>query len=240
MPGLHAAAAHVALPEEEAEHLLRVLRLRAGDEVDVFDGRGGMWRAEIVEAGRKAASVRVLEPLSPAPELEVSLTLVVSVLKGDKLDEVIRDAVMMGVDGVRPVVAERSEVSLATMARSHRIERWRRIAVASAKQCGRAVVPPVHEAVPLDRYWDEAPAAARVMCVEPSAAPSGVRPIGAVPKAAALDLVVGPEGGWAATEIEAARTSGAILMSLGRMTLRADAVPIIALTALLTTWGELK
>jgi 16S rRNA (uracil1498-N3)-methyltransferase len=240
VPGVHATADHVELPEDEAEHLVRVLRLGVGDHVDVFDGRGGLWRAEVVQVGKRSASVRTLEPAVPARELGIRLALVVSVLKGDKMDDVVRDAVMLGVTSIRPVVSERSEIGLAAMARSSRIARWQRIAVASVKQCGRAVVPAIDEAAPLDWYWKEKVDGARVMCVEPAAALGEVRAVHAVPKTAAADLIVGPEGGWAVSEVAAAHDSGAILMSLGGRTLRADAVPIVALTALLTTWGELK
>ncbi|HUQ88291.1 MAG TPA: 16S rRNA (uracil(1498)-N(3))-methyltransferase [Vicinamibacterales bacterium] len=244
VPGVTASAAQdknrVELPDDEAEHLVRVLRLGVGDEVDIFDGRGKIWRAEIVEAGKKFAAVRVLEPGTPARELGVRLSLVVSVLKGDKIDDVVRDAVMLGVTSIRPVVSERSEIGLAAMARSSRIARWQRIAVSSAKQCGRAVVPEIHDAVPLDWYWKERPEGARVMCIEPSAALGDVLDVQAVPRTAATDVIVGPEGGWAVSEVAAAHDCGAILMSLGGRTLRADAVPIVALTALLTIWGELK
>jgi 16S rRNA (uracil1498-N3)-methyltransferase len=240
VPGVNATAAQVELPEDEAEHLVRVLRLGVGDDVDIFDGRGKIWRAEIVQIGKRSASVRLLEPGIPAPELGVRLSLVASVLKGDKMDDVVRDAVMLGVSSIQPVVSERSEIGLAAMARGSRIARWQRIAVASAKQCGRAVVPVIHNAAPLDWYWREKADGARVMCVEPSAALGDVLGAHAVPKTAAADLIVGPEGGWAVSEVAAAHDSGAILMSLGGRTLRADAVPIVALTALLTTWGELK
>ena len=228
------------MPEDEAEHLTRVLRLGAGDEVDVFDGHGALWRAEVVQTGKKSAWIRPLEEIEPARELEINVNLVVGVLKGDKIDDVVRDAVMLGVASIRPVISERTEISLAAIARSNRIARWQRIAVASAKQCGRAVVPPVHAAAPLDWYWSETAPAARVMCVEPSAGLADVVPVHAVSKAAEVDLIVGPEGGWAVSEIASAHDSGAMLMSLGGRTLRADAVPMIALTALLTTWGELK
>ena len=126
------------------------------------------------------------------------------------------------------------------MARSNRIARWHRIAVASAKQCGRAVVPPVETAVPLEWYWSEQRPSTRVMCIEPSAALGDVVPVQSVAKTPSIDLIVGPEGGWAVAEVATAHDSGAILMSLGGRTLRADAVPIIALTALLTSWGEMK
>ena len=240
VPGVNSTRALVELPEDEAEHLVRVLRLGVGDEVDAFDGRGGLWRAEIVQVGKKSAAIRPIAPEIPASELAVRLTLICSVLKGDKMDEVVRDAVMLGVTSIRPVVSERSDVSLQSMARSSRIARWQRIAVASAKQCGRAVVPEIHDAAPIDWYWSEKADASRIMCVEPSAALGEVLAVQAVPRAAAADVIVGPEGGWAVAEVAAAHDCGAILMSLGGRTLRADTVPIIALTALLTTWGELK
>lgn len=239
VPDVNGAAARVELPDEEAEHLVRVLRLGVGDEVDVFDGRGGMWRAEIVHASKKSAAIRPLQPLQPARELAIRMTLVMSVLKGDKMDDVVRDAVMLGVAAIHPVVSERAETSMAAMARSGRLARWERIAVASAKQCGRAVVPAIHAATPLDWYWAEPTAATRVMCVEPSAGFADLMPVQRVPKASAVHVIVGPEGGWSVTEVAAAHASGAILMSLGERTLRADAVPIVAVTALLTTWGEL-
>lgn len=239
VPGINSTTDRVDMPEDEAEHLVRVLRLGVGDEVDVFDGHGALWRAQVVDAGKKSASVRLIEELEPAPELHITLNLVVSMLKGDKIDDVVRDAVMLGVASIRPVISERSEISQAAMARSNRIARWQRIAVSSAKQCGRAVVPPVRDAAPLDWYWAEPTKSSRIMCVEPSATLDDVVFVQSVAKADAIDLIIGPEGGWAVAEIAAAHDSGAILMSLGRRTLRADAVPIVALTALLTTWGEL-
>jgi 16S rRNA (uracil1498-N3)-methyltransferase len=240
VPDVNSTLARVELPEDEAEHLVRVLRLGVGDHIDVFDGRGGLWRAEIVQVGKKSATVQPLERGVPATELDIHLTLVASVLKGEKMDDVVRDAVMLGVAAIRPVVSERTECSLSTLAKGTRLARWQRIAVASAKQCGRAVVPPIHDAVPLDWVWNEPPDGARLMCVEPSAALGEVIGVQAVARPPVADLIVGPEGGWAVAEVAAAHDSGAILMSLGNRTLRADAVPIIALTALLTTWGELK
>jgi 16S rRNA (uracil1498-N3)-methyltransferase len=234
-----AGAERVELPEEEAEHLVRVLRLGVGDQVDVFDGRGGLWRAEVVEAGKRSAAVRPVERATPARELGVRVSLVVSVLKGDKTDDVVRDAVMLGVSAIQPMVSQRTEISLATLARSRRIARWQRIAVASAKQCGRAVVPVIDEPRSLDQCLAEATDGVRVMCVEPSAALGQVASVREVPKLRAAQVIIGPEGGWTVPEVAAAHDAGVILMSLGGRTLRADAVPIVALTALLTTWSEL-
>ena len=87
----------------------------------------------------------LLEAREPVPEPCVAVTLGQAVLKGDKMDDVVRDAVMLGVADVLPVVSARSETTLAALRKARRVERWQRIAISSAKQCGRAVVPTVHE-----------------------------------------------------------------------------------------------
>lgn len=239
VPDFDAAAARVPLPGDEAAHLVRVLRLGTGAEIDVFDGRGGLWRAEVVEAGKRSAAVRAVEPVTPAPELTVPVVLVISVLKADKIDDVVRDAVMLGATGILPVVSERSEISLAAVEKSHRVARWQRIAVSSAKQCGRAVVPVLGPATGFAAYLAEPASGLRLICVEPSAVHGDTRSVQQVARPASAHVIVGPEGGWTADELAAARAAGAVPLSLGGRTLRADAAPIVALTALLTTWSEL-
>ena len=111
--------------------------------------------------------------------MRVPITLVMSVLKADKMDDVVRDAVMLGVIAIQPVISERAEMRMATLVKSERVARWQRIAVSSAKQCGRAVVPTVAEALTLDDYlanWGTPRLAlpghrccVRLMCVEPGA-----------------------------------------------------------------------
>lgn len=242
VPDMDAAAASVPVPDDEAEHLVRVLRLGPGAEVEVFDGRGGLWRAEVVEAGKRSASVRAIEPVMPAPEIGLSLVLVISVLKADKMDDVVRDAVMVGATGIRPVVSDRSEISLSTVEKSQRVARWQRIAVSSAKQCGRAVVPIVAPAGTMASYLATPGSEVRLICVEPVGHPfmgCRVSPVQAIAKPASAHVIVGPEGGWTPAELTAALAGGAVPVSLGGRTLRADAAPLVALTSLLTTWSEL-
>ena len=239
VPDLDATAACMSLPDDEAAHLVRVLRLGTGAEVEVFDGRGGLWLAEVVEVGKRSASVRPIARATPAPEVALAVTLVIGVLKADKMDDVVRDAVMLGVAGILPVVSARSEISLSTVDKSQRVARWQRIAVSSAKQCGRAVVPAVGAARLLAAYLAEPVDGVRLICVEPSGTGDGVRSVQAVAKPTSAHVIVGPEGGWSPAELEAALRSGAVPVSLGGRTLRADAAPLVALTALLTSWGEL-
>lgn len=227
-----------ALPDEEATHLTRVLRLAAGAALRVFDGRGGEWMAVVEQVDKHAVVVRRGAAVTPAPESRLALTLVAAVLKGDKMDDVVRDAVMLGVAAIQPMIAARSEVPAAVLARRERVARWQRIAVASAKQCGRAVVPEVR---PVLAFADALAATANpVMLVEPDRAPAAETTLAALTPAPLAGLLIGPEGGWTDEELRGGTDAGATLLTLGGATLRADAVPLVALTALRVRWGDLE
>ena len=226
------------VPEDEAAHLTRVLRLKAGDAVRVFDGRGREWNAVISEIGKGRAAVRVGDAVEPARESSVAIELAMAILKSDKMDDVVRDAVMLGVTRIIPMMTARTDITARAVTRSGRIARWQRIAVASAKQCGRAVVPPVGEASEIREVVQRPSASTRLMLVEPASNAESQR-LRDVPQATHVTLVVGPEGGWDPEEIQAAAGAGIILATLGEQTLRADAVPLVALTAVRVLWGDL-
>ena len=158
------------------------------------------------------------------------MVLAIAVLKGDKMDGIVRDAVMLGVVAILPLITSRTEVSRAAVERSGRIARWQRIAIASAKQCGRAVVPEVRGAAGCEEVMrDER---GTIMLVEPSSGGTAMR-LAHIPAAMEhLTLFIGPEGGWTEQEVQHGQESGAMLLTLGAQTLRADAVPVVALTAL--------
>lgn len=244
-PDLVAGADLVDLPEDESRHLTRVLRLDVGDDVLVFDGQGSEWHARVERAGRGRVRVRVLESVTPAREPRVALTLVQAVLKGDRMDDVVCDAVMMGVIAIQPIVTTRTQVSLSTLARGAAVDRWRRVAVASAKQCRRAVVPAVRAPIAIEQYTtlDAGPGTPRLMLVEPAVAAASVRDareLAGWPRPPAVHLVIGPEGGWAPEEVRVAAASGLTPMTFGGRTLRADAMPIVAIAVLQFVWGDLS
>jgi len=238
VPSLAARSRTVTLPEDEAVHLRRVLRVKAGQEVRLFDGRGGEVDARVISADRAGVVVEIGEPVVSALEWPVRVTLAQAVLKGDKIDEVIRDAVMMGVAAIQPLLTARTEVPEAAFSRGRRVERWQRIAVASAKQCGRAVVPLVLAPCSLQACLGAGLQGAALMLVEPAAAipGEGSWPQADIPSSATL--LVGPEGGWAEDEVALALEAGCLALTLGPRTLRADAAAIVALSVLQYVWGE--
>ncbi|HEY7173070.1 MAG TPA: 16S rRNA (uracil(1498)-N(3))-methyltransferase [Vicinamibacterales bacterium] len=237
-PALDPGDETVLLPRDEAEHLTRVLRIGVGDTVAVFDGRGREFLARVASADRRDVRVTLLSRIEPPPEPAVPLTLAQAVLKGDKMDEVVRDAVMLGVAAVQPIVTRRTEVTVAALVRGARVERWRRVALASAKQSRRAVLPEVRMPLTFDNYLEEPAAGLRLMLVEP-AATSDVEPLAVLRQERTPSdavLMIGPEGGWEEREWSAARERGIRLMSLGGRTLRADAVPVAAISVLEFLW----
>jgi 16S rRNA (uracil1498-N3)-methyltransferase len=214
------------------------LRLTVGDVVAVFDGRGNEFAGRVVGTTRKDARVVLVERREPAKEPAVAITLAQAVLKADKMDDVVRDAVMLGVTAVQPLVTARSETTIAALMRGARPERWRRVALASVKQSGRAVVPRIVQPVSFETYLGENRPAMSLMLVEPSvgANPETLAALGAEPPPAAAVVAVGPEGGWREDEWRAARAHGMRLISLGHRTLRADAVSVAALSVLQFLW----
>ena len=214
----------------------------------VFDGAGREFRARVERVSRDGADLALLDEANAAAEPVVRLTLGQSVLKGDKMDEVVRDATMMGVVAVEPLITAHTVAHIKAGAAP---ERWRRIAIASAKQCRRAVLPSIGVGMGFDDWLARDTAEVKVILVEPAAVSleGGLRadkPLAEWTQDAQLQtrppsasLLVGPEGGWSADEVARAVRAGYRPLTLGRRTLRADAVPIVAISVLQYLWRDL-
>ena len=208
----------------------------------VFNGQGLAFEATVQNTRKDTADVLLGARHEAAPEARVAITLVQAVLKSDKMDDVVRDAVMVGVAAIQPIVATRSEITLASLARGARRQRWERVAVSSAKQCGRAVVPAILDPAPFDAVATlvdqrRIPGPA-LMLVEPNAGAAVVslNELDAqAPREASV--LVGPEGGWTPAEIASA-SERCRLITLGGRTIRGDAMALVAVAALFTKWGE--
>jgi len=237
----------VTLPREESEHLSRVLRLSVGDTVAVCDGRGHEFLARVSGTAvgpdrRREIAVQLLSRVEPAAEPSVALTLVQAVLKGDKMDDIVRDAVMLGAAAIHPIISHRTEATVAAVMRGSRLQRWRRVALASVKQSRRATLPEIRMPLGFEDFLAEPPPALRLMLVEPSAGTARVESIGALrqePPPMDAAVLVGPEGGWTDQECTRAHERGVRLVCLGHRTLRADAAPIAAISVLQFLWNDL-
>ncbi len=246
-PDLQPTQSIVSLSADEGAHLTRVLRLGVGARVLVFDGRGGQHVASVAAIEKATVVLNVLEPFPAAPEARVPIVLAQAVLKGDKMESAIRDATMMGVTIVRPVITRRTVVPRSAADQPGVQTRWHRVAVASAKQCGRAVVPRIEPPSAFETVLEDSSIACRLLLVEP-AAEAAVRAstdthasadardaIDAFAPASAL-VLIGPEGGWTDEEVRRAVAAGFRPLSLGARTLRAESAPLAALAVLSWLW----
>jgi 16S rRNA (uracil1498-N3)-methyltransferase len=237
MHRVHAPGARppsVVLSRAEGHHVTRVLRLGAGDAVVVFDGRGREWLGQIAASSRAAVVADLIEERAAMPEPRVHVTVGVAILKGPGMDTVVRDATMMGASAVAPFVS--AHVALAERAwRRRPNDRAVRIAVASAKQCGRAVVPDVRAASSMEALVGDAGFDLKVVAAEPGSGRVG--DVHNLPRPAKALILVGPEGGWSPDELTFLAGQGARFVGLGPRTLRAETAPIVILSALWTHWG---
>jgi 16S rRNA (uracil1498-N3)-methyltransferase len=217
------------LVDAEARHARQILRLRAGDEVELFDGAGIEVIAEVVGPEAQSLLLRVRETRTAATELPIRIVIAPAVLKPDAMDALVRDATMLGASAIAPVVTARTVIPARAGHAASVVERWQRIALASAKQCGRSVLPAIAPARPLeaalaDPAWA---AATRLMLCEPAAAVPGASASPGVGD----DVVVlsGPEGGWTPDELSAAAAHGWRPWTCSPMTMRAETAPVAAL-----------
>jgi len=225
-----AGGATVALPESAAHHALRVLRLRDGDAVTLFDGSGGEWRGSIVAKGRSGALVRVLAHDPVERESPLAVTLALSTLATDAMDYAVRKAVELGVAAIVPVVASRSQGGAA---REKRVDHWRRIAVAACEQCGRNRIPQVHPVMGAMEY--RAPQEAAKLLLSPN---SRLRFAQAVKTGETFALAAGPEAGFTAEEEAALASAGFVPVSLGPRVLRTETAAVAAIAALNALRGD--
>lgn len=225
----------VTLAPEAAHHALRVLRLRRGDAVILFDGNGGEWPGELIDlAGEVAVSLSAWREVEREPALAV--TLAQALLVGEKMDWALQKAVELGVAAIQPLATKRSVVRLNEERAEKRSRHWQRVAISACEQCGRNRLPLLAPLAPLPDYLAGLgqPGATRLLL-----SPHGGQRLSALSRpAGAVTLLVGPEGGFEESEEEAARLVGFQAVSLGPRVLRTETAGLAALAAIMALWGD--
>jgi 16S rRNA (uracil1498-N3)-methyltransferase len=229
----------VTFDAAESRHLTRVLRLGPGDTVVATDGAGRDYTVRLDRVG-EAASGTVLAVERGTPESPLAITLVQGIPKGDKMEAIVRAATELGVARVRPALCERTIVRLEPGRWRDRARRWQRVAREAAKQCGRAVIPEVEAPRPLAECLAiDGPADLGLCFWEGGGVPlHAALAVATAPRAALL--VVGPEGGLAPAEVEAARAGGLTIASLGPRILRTETAGPAVVAILQSRFGDLR
>jgi len=224
------------LPDAAAHHAARVLRLRVGDAITLFNGEGGEYAARITTLGRHEVEVEI-GPHDPVErESPLAVTLVQAISSGERMDVTIQKAVELGVTAIVPVVSERCVVRLHGERAGKRLAHWRQIVTSACEQCGRNRVPVVHGVIPLMAWLKTDAGGLRRWVLVPDVAAPALRDQPRPDRAMAV--LVGPEGGFSDAEMEAARQAGCLPVRLGPRVLRTETAAPALLAAVQGLWGD--
>jgi 16S rRNA (uracil1498-N3)-methyltransferase len=225
----------LTLPPGVARHALQVLRLRTGDAIALFDGRGGEYPATVASVG-KSVRARLGKHASIEREPSIALTLVQSLTAADVMDWIVRKAVELGVAAIEPVVATRSQRAPAERL-DRRTGRWQQIAIAACEQCGRNRIPRIAPIEPLSEWLPRRGDLSDAVLLGP-AAPTSLSALARI--AVPTTVLIGPEGGFDDGELRAAAARGARMGHLGARVLRAETAALAALATLNAIAGDAR
>jgi 16S rRNA (uracil1498-N3)-methyltransferase len=225
------------LPDAAAYHVARVLRLRAGAPLVLFDGSGADFPGEIVRVEGDRVHVRVGERASGLRESPLGITLVQAVSRGERMDWTLQKATELGVRRIQPVLSARSVVRLDARQAASKLRHWQAIIAGACEQCGRSVLPEVRAPLELSRFLAESLREGQRLVLSPTG-PASLA--GLASTAARVELLIGPEGGLDDAEIDAAARTGFSPVRLGPRVLRTETAGIVALAVLQALWGDLQ
>ena len=226
-----APGASIVLDPEESHHVSRVLRLRTGDDVAVFDGSGGEWDARIEAVEKAAVRIAVGEPRSGNPEPDVRLTLFQALVRPERVTWVFQKGTEVGVSGFRLVAAERSEADVPSPAR---MDRYERIVLEAAKQSGRRRVPEVSIGAIESPASDQ-----RCFLLDTSSGAAALATALAHGASRQVGVAIGPEGGFTEEELARVTAHGWEPVSLGPRILRTETAGVVAAAIVLHAWADL-
>jgi 16S rRNA (uracil1498-N3)-methyltransferase len=223
------------LPASAASHVGRVLRLRAGEHLVLFDGLGGEYSATIETLGRERVTVSIGAHFPAERESALSITLVQGISRSERMDFVVQKATELGVTRIVPIAAARSVVRTNETQAARKLEHWRSIAIGACEQCGRNRLPALDPPAEWNDWLAQHAAAGNALLLAARASTS-LRE--ALSPQAAIELAVGPEGGWTLEEEAAALAAGYRTVKLGPRILRTETAALAAIAAIQSQIGD--
>lgn len=246
-PGPLASGDEIAVGEDDARYLTRVLRLPVGAPLVLFDGRGGEYEATIAAAGRREVVVAVGEHRPVERESPLAITVAQGISRGERMDHVVQKTTELGASGIVPLICERGVVRLDEKRAAARLEHWQRVAAGACRQCGRNRLPRIAPITALEDWLAAPPDGLRLMLApEADEHLTDLPPPGGTvddsvtgPVRGPVTILVGPEGGLTEEETAAAVAAGFRPVGLGPRVLRTETAAVAGVTALQMLWGDL-
>ncbi|TYB22773.1 16S rRNA (uracil(1498)-N(3))-methyltransferase [Aggregatibacter actinomycetemcomitans] len=225
-----------ALSEDGANHVGRVLRMRAGDQLELFDGSNHIYQAVITAVAKKSVKVDILSRQFDDRESPLAIHLGQVISRGERMEFTIQKSVELGVNVITPLWSERCGVKLDGERMDKKIQQWQKIAIAACEQCGRNKIPEIRPLMKLQQ-WCAEPNDALKLNLHPRARYS-IRTLPEIP-AAGVRLLIGSEGGLSPQEIAQTEQQGFVDVLLGKRVLRTETAAMAAITALQVCFGDL-
>lgn len=233
----------VALPTESSHYLAKVLRLRVDDCVHLFNEDDGEFLARITQVKKSAVELVVEKPITEDPSLEgdanqaeLKIHLGLGLSRGDRMDFAIQKSTELGVRQITPLYTEHGEVRLKAERAEKKLLHWRKIAISASEQCGRLHIPKINQPCSLSDWQENTDGEFNLM-LDPSG--QDELPSRASTVIKQLNLLIGPEGGFAEREILTAQKQGFAIVALGKRILRTETAPIAALAILQHLYGDM-
>lgn len=230
------ANAELSLGGDQARYVGRVLRLKSGDTVTVFDGSGGEYSATIGKVTKQELMLDVGEHFSRDAESPFRIQLVQGISRGDRMDIVVQKATELGVHRITPVFTDHSVVKLEPDRAMKRHAHWQKIAQSACEQCRRNIVPAVDAPQSLVDWFAENTASNRTQIILRADAEDAMPTID--PQGDDLTILIGPEGGFSEAEYESAAVAGLQAVKLGPRIMRTETAALAALSIAQATWGD--
>ncbi len=227
------SAGEQTLTGDVAHYIARVLRLGPGAQVQIFNGSGQEWPGEVVAAGKREVVVKLLDAVAGMPESPLQTHLGQAMSRGERMDWAIQKAVELGVNQITPLFTERCEVKLQGERADKRQAHWQQVAVSACEQCGRSVVPMINPPTSLHDWLATLESDLKLVLHHRTE-----QDLDQLPKPSSLALLIGPEGGLSADEIQLAERSGFVAARFGPRVLRTETAPVVALSMAQQRWGD--
>lgn len=235
--GTYESGSELRLEPDRHHYVSRVLRLRAGSELKIFDGNGREFTAAIMTISRHGTEIRVGSETTAQTESHLRIHLVQGISRGERMDFVIQKATELGVKRITTVLTKRGVVKLDAARGEKRRKHWQNVAASASEQSGRVKLPLIDAPAPLLDWLADKPERVDAQLI--------LRPGAHLPLAASrapqtkVCLLIGPEGGFEDAEYDAAEAAGFEPVSLGPRILRTETAATSALAVLQSLWGDL-
>ncbi|CAG7856677.1 Ribosomal RNA small subunit methyltransferase E [biofilm metagenome] len=223
----------VELDTESGHYARTVLRLKKGDHIVLFNGKGGEFLCDFVEVSRNSVRLRINAWSDRSVESPLRINLGLGISRGDRMDLSVQKAVELGVNSIAPLTTERCVVHIKGEKEKQRLSHWQKIVQHAAEQSGRTVVPELAQIMPI-QHWVVKQQGLKVF-LDPYAEQTLTQ---LQPDMMKVTLLIGPEGGFTDQERGIAKAAGFIPVRLGSRILRTETASIAALAAVQMLWGD--